>query len=292
MDKKRGNGIKNIIIFGMLISGLILAIVIFFFGSDKSRKSDSEKDEIRREELRLMVERHLEDKYGERFIVEEGWHGTAVGDPLPFPKDTGDPWYCIAYAESDLGFGFRVYVYPKVIGKERGVNNVGEIRDGYCWKFFREQIRKELEAGVDKAISQEYKLVVNATEDTVFNDNVKQASSIDSYIRNTDENKVLVYLYLIINNDIDLLEDKLYEVLEESYKKYNKKMEFYLICYKTANEDDYNTFIPKKVEDRAFIEKVVFSSSTYNSYYHKNTWGLDLEELFRIEDFSYYGRGR
>lgn len=239
-----------------------------------------------------MVEKHLEDKYGERFIVEEGWYGTAAANPLPFPKETGAPLYCIAYAESDLDFGFRVYVYPKSIEEKRDINNVGKISDGYCWKFFREYIREELEAGVDKVIPQEYKLVVNATEDTVFNDNVKQASSIDFYIRNTDGNKVLVYLYLIINNDIDLLEDKLYEVLEESYKKYNKKMEIYLICYKTANEDDYNTFIPQKVEDRAFIEKVVFSSSPYNSYYHKNTWGLDLEELFRIEDFSYYGRGK
>ena len=286
------NGVKIAIIFGVIISGFIFICAIFSFDSGIKRLSDDEKDEMRQEELRLMVEMHLEDKYGERFIVEEGWYGTAAGDLLPFPKDTGAPWYCVAFAESDLDFGFRVYVYPKIIGEKRSVENMGKIRDGYCWKFLREQIRKELEAGVDKAIPQEHKLVVNATEDTVFNDNVKQASSIDSYIRNTDENKVLVYLYLIINNDIDLLEDKLYEVLEDSYKNYNKKMEFYLICYKTANEDDYNTFIPKKVEDRAFIEKVVFSSSTYNSYYHKNTWGLDLEELFRIEDFSYYGRGR
>ncbi|WP_156882333.1 hypothetical protein [Lacrimispora indolis] len=279
MNKMLNNGVKIAIIFGLIISGFILTCAIFSFGSDKKRLSDDEKDEIRQEELRQMVEKHLEDKYGERFIVEEGWHGTAAGDPLPFPKDTGDPWYCIAYAESDLGFGFRVYVYPKVIGKEREVNNVGEIWDGYCWKFLREQIRKDLETGVDKAIPLEYKLVVYADFDTVFDDDIQRDSSIESYIRNADGNKIEVYLYLIIDNDIDLLKDKLYKVLKENYEKYNGTIKFYLICYKT--EDDLRIFNEKTMDDIGFTRKETVSS------FCKSKWGLDLEILFRIEDFSY-----
>lgn len=168
---------------------------------------------MRQEEQRQMVEEHLENKYGERFIAENIYHYTA-------------------YAVNDPDFVFPAYVYSKSTGKKGGINNEKEVIDGYCWKFFKERIREELKNRTDKVIFQDYKLVILADCEMVFNNAVDRESFIESYIEST-ENGCSMSLYFITDQNDELLREQLYMVLKQYDADFGSIMKFYVTAYKT-----------------------------------------------------------
>lgn len=252
----------------MLIFGIGVWIIIFFLflfsgRQDKNWEKDERERIMRQEEQRQMVEEHLKKKYGERFIVEEKVHYTAC-------------------AVNDLDFDFPVYVYSKSTGKKGGINNEKEVIDGYCWKFFKERIREELKNRTDKVIFQDYKLVILAECEMVFNNAVDRESSIDSYIESA-KNGCPMSLYFIADHDDELLREQLYKVLEQYDTDFGNNMKFYVTAYKTRSQEDFISFDVKKIE----MEDKWELRNTEEYLSNPPTWRTDLDKLFAINNFYY-----
>ncbi|WP_024347238.1 hypothetical protein [Lacrimispora indolis] len=271
------------LIFG--ISGWIM-FIIFFYSPDR-RKAIPEKSESEiEEELNQMVERHLENKYGERFIIVEprygsAWHTTTQGSPVPGGSvggESGFPRYCIAYAESDMDFKFRVYVYRESLEKRLDINNVKEIQDSYSWKFLKEKVREYFDTRMAEKIPDERKWIISTVEDLRFDDDINKDSSLEQYFSeyNSGE-KIDLWVNLIVNGeseDADLQED-LYSVTKAFCEKYDGKVSIYLLCFKAEVAEDFINLYEEKTENLHFLKVKGFDS-----------WREKFKLLFRIEDFD------
>lgn len=276
MKKKSNNNIMTfLLIIGIIVSIFIFTLIVLFMKNIRDTPKNQEEElRIRQEESRQEVESYLEKKYGKKFIINSKWIGTSGGSIIPALVDDS-PIYCEVYAEYEPDFGFRVY-------KSQKDSSINRFRDGYCWVFFREQIREYFKDRMDGMISQEYKLVVNIYPDTTFDNNIQPDSTMKSYFKYADR-KIDLHIYLIVNNKNDekILENRLYQILKEFYEKYDENMYIYFMCFKTESQEDFDFLDEKKKENTVFV-KPSDSPSTMN-----NSWGINLENLFIIEDFDY-----
>ncbi|WP_313577879.1 hypothetical protein [Lacrimispora sp.] len=265
------------------ISGWII-LIIFFYSLDR-RKVIPEKSESEiEEELNQMVERHLENKYGERFIIVKprygpAWHTTTQGSPVPGGSvggESGFPRYCIAYAESDMDFKFRVYVYRESLEKRLDINNVKEIQDSYSWKFLREKIREYFETRMAEKIPDERKWIIDAVYSIRFGESINGDSPIEKYLLQYDEiDKMTLGIILIVNgeSESDVLQHALYTVTKEFYEEYGV-VDLGIVCYKVKTAEDFTNIDEKKYESIGFLEDLIW-----------DTLWEKLERLFSIDDF-------
>lgn len=282
----RSNGIKIIIMISLLIGGFILAVIIFFYGLGRHpaipEKSESEIEE----ELNQMVVMHLENKYGERFIIVKprygpAWHTTTQGSPIPggsVSGESGFPRYCIAYAESDMDFKFRVYVYRESLEKSLDINNVKEIRDSYSWKFLREKIREYFDTRMAEMIPDERKWIISTVEGLRFGDSINKDSSLEQFLSEYNEGKKIdLWINLIVNGNSEdaVLEEDLYSITKEFYGKYDGKVNIYSLCFKAEAVEDFINLEEKKEENLHFLKSKEFGS-----------WREKLKFLFSIKDFQ------
>jgi len=151
-----------------------------------------------------MVKEYLENKYWERFVLEQHWYGTGSGSPFPGVgggTESGDPMYCYAYAEDDMDFRFRVYVYPESLEKSLDINNVKEIQDGYCWKYIKEKMKEEMQEKLGKILDREYKLFIRTSGDD-FNSQLIANSTVEDYLRLAKFSpNIQCFIFVKVSND-------------------------------------------------------------------------------------------
>ena len=272
------------LIFG--ISGWII-FIIFFYSPDR-RKAIPEKSESEiEEELNQMVERHLENKYRERFIIVKprygsAWHTTTQGSPVPGGSvggESGFPRYCIAYAESDMDFKFRVYVYRESLEKRLDINNVKEIQDSYSWKFLKEKVREYFDTRMAEKIPNERKwIIMTADHGLRFGDDISKDSSLEQFFSKYDKGKKIdITINLIVAGEIEeaVLQEDLHYVMKEFYEKYVGKTSVYSLCFKTEVAEDFISLDERKEENRHFSQDKKWEY-----------WREKFVFLFRIEDFE------
>ena len=272
--------VKVLIVFGIVIGVIIFTLIILFMKEIIGyHKRGEEKIQIITDEYPAAIENHLESKYGEKFIINPKWIRTGGGSPIPFSED-GSPIYYEVHTEEEPDFGFRVYLFP-MSDKDCKIK---EIRDSYCWKFFREQIKKYFESRIEGVITQEYKLVVNVNPNITFANSINQYSSTESYFRYVN-GKVSLRLYLILNKDEELdhvlLRNEVYQIMEKFYDKYDENMYIYFTCFKAESQDDFKLLDERKKENTVFVKLSDYPSTKYNS------WGVNLKNIFTIKDFAY-----
>ncbi|WP_024291078.1 hypothetical protein [Lacrimispora indolis] len=282
----RSNGIKSAIIIIMIIGVFILAITIFFYSPDR-HKAIPEKSESEIEvELNQMVERHLENKYGERFIIVKprygsAWHTTTQGSPVPGGSvggESGFPRYCIAYAESDMDFKFRVYVYRESLEKRLDINNVKEIQDSYSWKFLKEKVREYFDTRMGEMIPDERKWIISTLGSIRFGESINEDSPIEKYFLQYNKvNKVTLWITLIVNgeSESDILQNALYAVTKEFYEEYDEEVAIKISCFKVKKAEDFINMDGTEEENLKFSGEGKF-----------DTWREKLEYLFSIKDFD------
>lgn len=279
------------LIFG--ISGWII-LIMFFYSLDRRSARREEEKETREEELNQMVKEYLENKYGENFMLEEPsyvsgsrWYGTGSGSPIPGMEggtESGDPMYCYAYAESNMGFRFRVYVYPESLEKKLSINNVKEICDGYCWKFIKENMKIEIQKRLRNISDEEFKLLIISTGDK-YSSNLTNNSTINDYLK---EDRfwphIRVYIFVKRNNEESEKEVKKYiSEYIANLKGINNKFEVYLAYYKINDNDDFDSMDVIKEENELF--------SGYNietPFWESAIWNLEMDKIFEDEVDNIY----
>ncbi|WP_124068063.1 DUF5037 domain-containing protein [Clostridium sp. E02] len=269
--------VKVLIVFGIVIGVIIFTLIILFMKEIIGyHKRGEEKIQIITDEYPAAIENHLESKYGEKFIINPKWIRTGGGSPIPFSED-GSPIYYEAYAKNDSKFIFRIYV-DSISEKDHSIK---EIRDGYCWKYLREQVRAYFEKRIVGVINQDYKLVVDVNPDITFDNNVNLNSPTESYFKYANR-KASICIYLILNENTkisekEILRDKLYKVLKEYYNKFDKNMYIELECFAAKTQDDFIKLDDKNNENKIFVTVKSVSTSNYDP------WGVNLETIFTID---------
>lgn len=272
------------LIFG--ISGWII-LIMFFYSLDMRSARREEEKETREEELNQMVKEYLENKYGERFVLEQHWYGTGSGSPFPGVgggTESGDPMYCYAYAEDDMDFRFRVYVYPESLEKKLSINDVKEICDGYCWKFIKENMKIEIQKRLRNISDEEFKLLIISTGDK-YSSNLTDNSTINDYLK---EDRFWPYIRVCIfakqNNEKSEKEVKIYiSEYIENLKGINNKFKVYFAYYKINNKDDFDSMDVIKEENELF--------SGYNietPFWESAVWNLEMDKIFDDEVDNIY----
>lgn len=222
------------------------------------------------------VKRYLEEKYNQSFIINPDYVSNA-GSFIPGNIDNPTVYYK-TYAKDDLNFGFRVYRYSDFNENKK----TGIMEDGYCWKYFREQIRDYFNERMKNRTFDNYKLAIEIAPSTTFNNNIKPESPIELYFNNSNK-KVSLYFYLILNSgdNINEIKEISFDIIQNFYKKYDNNMYIYFICFKTSSDRDFNSLNQFKKENGVFVELKEFAET------EDKPWGVNLETLFTIEDFDF-----
>ena len=233
-----------------------------------------------------MVKEYLENKYWERFVLEQHWYGTGSGSPFPGVgggTESGAPMYWYAYAEDDMDFRFRVYVYPESLEKSLNINNVKEIRNGYSWKFLREKTREYFDTRMAEMIPDERKWIISTLGNIRFGESINEDSPIEKYFLQYNKvNKVTLWITLIANgeSESDVLQNALYAVTKEFYEEYDGEVALDIACFKVKIAEEFINMNEKEEENFEFSREGKF-----------DTWREKLEYLFSIEDFYTMYRG-
>lgn len=252
------NNIKKIIklliivgiISGLLAGGLILVFKIIFIKKNSvNNKSTSEETLNIREESVEMLKKHLEEKYGEEFFVNpDGKRDT--GSFIPGAVNTS-PDYYEAYSEKDPNFIFRVYKYSE----SRGIKRNDEIRDSYCWKFLKNNLKKTIEGALTNELPTEYKIFIDTYSDLTFDNSLRQDSLLEQYF-NMDYNSPIIFINLYTLNsqekDEKNIEQRVSSLFDEFKYKYNS-MNMSFKYYSVENEKDFSLINTKELESKSLI---------------------------------------
>lgn len=279
-----GSGMKIVITFGVIIGGVVLGVVIFLNSNiiNGHRESRDEKKERIERELRQMAEKHLESKYGERFVLEQHWYGTGSGSPFPGVGGgtaIGDPTYCYASAESDMDFRFHVYVYPELLEQKLSINNVKEIQDGYCWKFIKEKMKEEMQEKLGKILDREYKLFIRTSGDD-FNSQLTSNSTVEDYLRLAKFSpNIQCFIFVKVSNDESEKKiQKYFLQLIAHFKKIENEFEISFDYYIVNNNDDFDSIDVVKEENGHFA-----GHDRKGETWQNPIWDLKMKRKFGIE---------
>ncbi len=268
--------VKVLVMAGIVVGIIIFTLVILFVKEVRDyHKRGKEKVQVITDQYPNAIKKHLEEKYGKKFNINPNWKNTGGGSPIPFSED-GSSIYYEVYAEDASDFPFRVYVYP-ISEKDRSIE---EIRDSYCWKFLREELRKRFKDRLDGVLPEGYKLSIETVGNITFENYVTPASSIEEYFKSY-RFQPTIYIYIYTHNSEKTVEQKSEEsafLLLNEFKDNIDNISMKFIYYVIENKDDFDSIDVIREEKKNLA---VYSDDTETSY--KRIRSMEKEEKFKIE---------
>jgi hypothetical protein len=233
-----------------VVGGLLLYFSILFIKSfGRGNKATNEEIAVIREENVETVKKHLENKYGEKFIVNpNGQRDT--GSFIPGAVNTS-PDYYEAYSEEDPEFIFRVYKYSE----SSDIKSKEKIRDSYCWKFLKEELRNTIESTLTDELPAEYKIFIDTYSYITFDNSVRQDSSLEQYFSsNNDSPIIFINIYALDSqeNVEKKIEQRVSLFFDEFKNKYNS-LNMSFRYYSVENEKDFSLINTKELEKKSLI---------------------------------------
>lgn len=266
--------IKVVIITLLIVGTIFGSIVILFIGMEKKQKIKDEEMKIRKAETIKRAENYLEKKYGKKFIVNPD----GFNDIESFIPGKVENNYRVCYEASSLddpNYVFRVYFY---INKNNNQYNE-QIRDNYCWKFLRENLRSKIEDKVGLTLDNGYKFEMWLSPDITFNYNISQNSNIEEYFKNTI-NGMDISIYIFSYKNEDEVEKKIkgnMEILLNNIKNESENARIYCTYFVTSNKNDFDSIdIHKEERYNLMISQTITDKS------YKSSGLMDVEEKFKI----------
>ena len=266
--------IKVVIITLLIVGTIFGSIVILFIGMEKKQKIKDEEMKIRKAEIIKRAENYLEKKYGKKFTVNPD----GFNDIESFIPGKVENNYRVCYEASSLddpNYVFRVYFY---INKNNNQYNE-QIRDNYCWKFLREDLRRKIEDKVGLTLDSGYKFEMWLSPDITFNYNISQDSNIEEYFRNTI-NGMDISIYIFSYKNEDEVEKKIkdnVEILLNNIKNESENARIYCTYFVINNKNDFESIdIHKEEKYNLMISQTITDKS------YKSSGLMDVEEKFKI----------
>jgi len=266
--------IKVVIITLLIVGTIFGSIVILFIGMEEKQKIKDEEMKIRKAETIKRAENYLEKKYGKKFIVNPD----GFNDIESFIPGKVENNYRVCYEASSLddpNYVFRVYFY---INKNNNQYNE-QIRDNYCWKFLREDLRRKIEDKVGLTLDSGYKFEMWLSPDITFNYSISQNSNIEEYFKNTI-NGMDISIYIFSYKSEDEVEKKIkdnMEILLNNIKNESENARIYCTYFVTSNKIDFDSIdIHKEERYNLMISQTITDKS------YKSSGLMDVEEKFKI----------
>jgi len=266
--------IKVVIITLLIVGTIFGSIVILFIGMEEKQKIKDEEMKIRKAETIKRAENYLEKKYGKKFIVNPD----GFNDIESFIPGKVENNYRVCYEASSLddpNYVFRVYFY---INKNNNQYNE-QIRDNYCWKFLREDLRRKIEDKVGLTLDSGYKFEMWLSPDITFNYSISQNSNIEEYFKNTI-NGMDISIYIFSYKSEDEVEKKIkdnMEILLNNIKNESENARIYCTYFVTSNKIDFDSIdIHKEERYNLMISQTITDKS------YKSSGFMDVEEKFKI----------
>lgn len=266
--------IKVVIITLLIVGTIFGSIVILIIGMEKKQKIKDEEMKIRKAETIKRAENYLEKKYGKKFIVNPD----GFNDIESFIPGKVENNYRVCYEASSLddpNYVFRVYFY---INKNNNQYNE-QIRDNYCWKFLREDLRSKIEDKVGLTLDNGYKFEMWLSPDITFNYSISQNSNIEEYFKNTI-NGMDISIYIFSYKNEDEVEKKIkgnMEILLNNIKNESENARIYCTYFVTSNKNDFDSIdIHKEERYNLMISQTITDKS------YKSSGLMDVEEKFKI----------
>ena len=268
--------VKVLIVAGIVIGVIIFTLIILFVKDIKDyHERGKEKMQVTANEYPDKIKKHLVKKYGKKFIINPNWKSTGGGSPIPFSED-GSSIYYEVYAEDASDCPFRVYVYP-VSEKDRSIE---EIRDNYCWKFLRENLRKKFKERLDKVLPEGYKLSIETVGNITFENYVTPASSTEEYFK-SNRFQPTIYIYIYTHNSENEEEQRSEEsalLLLNEFKDNIDNISMKFTYYVIENKEEFDSIDVLREEKKNLM---VYGYESGTSY--KQIRSMEKEEKFKIE---------
>lgn len=207
--------IFTVVITALLIIGIIFgAFVMLLIKMKEKQKIEDQERQIRKAKIVERAENYLENKYGIKFLVNPD----GFNDIESFIPGQVEHNYKLCYEASSLeepNFVFRVY-----FDIDTNNNQYSEqIRDNYCWKFLRNELRSCIENELD-GILKEYKLVIKIYPNLTFNNNITPKSQLLDFLKSDLRLDINIELFTPDNNEMkgkeQIIINTINELLEES----------------------------------------------------------------------------
>ncbi|MBE5981374.1 MAG: hypothetical protein E7249_19950 [Paenibacillaceae bacterium] len=207
--------IFTVVITALLIIGIIFgAFVMLLIKMKEKQKIEDQERQIREAKIVERAENYLENKYGIKFLVNPD----GFNDIESFIPGQVEHNYKLCYEASSLeepNFVFRVY-----FDIDTNNNQYSEqIRDNYCWKFLRNELRSCIENELD-GILKEYKLVIKIYPNLTFNNNITPKSQLLDFLKSDLRLDINIELFTPDNNEMkgneQIIINTINELLEES----------------------------------------------------------------------------
>lgn len=208
--------IFTVVITALLIIGIIFgAFVMLLIKMKEKQKIEDQETQIREAKIVERAENYLENKYGIKFLVNPD----GFNDVESFIPGQVEHNYKLCYEASSLedpNYVFRVY-----FDIDTNNNQYSEqIRDNYCWKFLRNELRACIENELD-SILKEYKLVISIYPDLTFNNSITPKSQLLDFLKSDFTRlDININLFTPDNNEMkgneQIIINTINELLEES----------------------------------------------------------------------------
>lgn len=226
--------VKVVIITLLIFGTMFCSIVILFIKMGEKQKKEVEQMRIREAEIVKRAEIYLEDKYGKEFTVNPDGFNDA-GSFIPGKVENNYKLCYEASALDDPDYVFRVYI---------DINNnqySEQLRDNYCWMFFREKLRSKIENNVGLT-PEKYKIKLRLYPDVTFGNDITPYSTIEDYFKNTDNRLTVVVYIFTYKEDIEIekeIENKLKNLFDD-LRGESDSSRIYCRYYVTENKSDFD----------------------------------------------------
>lgn len=236
--KKRAFPIMvKVIIITLLILGMMFcSIVMLLIKMEEKQKNEDEQMRIRKAEIVKRAEIYLENKYGKKFTVNPD----GFNDAESFIPGMVENKYKLCYEASaldDPDYIFRVY-----IDIDKNNNQYREqLRDNYCWMFFRDKLRSKIENNVGLT-PENYKINLRLYPDVTFSNDITPYSTIKEYFKNSDNRLTVVVYIFTYKDDIETekeIENKLKKLFDD-LRGDSDLSRIYCKYYVTENKSDFD----------------------------------------------------
>lgn len=261
--------VKVIMIVLLTIGAIICVLFLIFLKLKKNQMIHEKEIKIQETEFVKSLESYLENKYGNKFIVNSDG-ASDDGSFIPAKKNKNIKVYYEAFSKDNPDFIFRVYAD---IGSET------KISDNYCWKFLREKLRSKIIDELNMLSEDEYKLIIKMYADTTFDDDITPQSPIEDYFKG-EFNRPSIFINLLTNksdNEIETIaKEKINKILNQLIEDSNWTM-IYFTYYVTKDITDYNAVNVAEEEKSIFI---IFDDKIKKSYIPIKS--MELEKKFKV----------
>lgn len=260
------------IINGVIVVGSIIFFIVLFLNSFSTPpKLTEEEVKLKQEQKLEAVKSHLENKYGEKFIVNSNGKRD-TGSFIPGAVNTS-PDYYEAYSEEDPEFIFRVYKYPESYDIESKEN----IKDSYCWKFLKEKLKKIIESALANELPTEYKIFIDTYSSITFDNSIRQNSPLEQYFNSSCASPIIfINVYTLDSQEKNEknIEQRISLLFEEFRSKY-KNVNINFCYYSVENEKDFFRIDTKELEKKSLI--------IYGNNYPEILSEIEMNRKFVVE---------